>query len=171
MHKIKGLWRKWGGINNMTMMKCIPNCGLYNGPLTLRINQFCIFTSLSALIYFEMFKVLHKIWCNTLSLQNATTACRQQISVNTNHCVFVCHPIFLESRRRGPPFLKNCRSIGDEDRGRGSAACMQPPLTELCLALDHMSVLPVSVPTSLAGFIITVQVGTFNRQLAVVGLR
>ena len=59
----------------------------------------------------------------------------------------------------------------DEDRGRESAAYMQLPHTELCLALDHMPVLPLSVPTSLAGFIITVQVGTFSRQLAVAGLR
>lgn len=48
---------------------------------------------------------------------------------------------------------------------------MQLPHTELCLALDHMPVLPLSVPTSLAGFIITVQVGAFSRQLAVAGLR
>lgn len=43
--------------------------------------------------------------------------------------------------------------------------------TQLCLLLDHMPVLPLSVPTSLAGSIITVQVGTFSRQLAVAGLR
>lgn len=43
--------------------------------------------------------------------------------------------------------------------------------TELCLSLDRMPARLVCVPTSLACFIITVQVGTFNRQLAVAGLR
>lgn len=43
--------------------------------------------------------------------------------------------------------------------------------TQLCLPLDHMPVPPLSVPTSLAGSITTVQVGTFSRQLAVAGLR
>lgn len=57
------------------------------------------------------------------------------------------------------------------DTGSVSAAYMQLLYTELCLALDHMPVLPLSVPTSLAGFSITLQVGTFSRQLAVVGLR
>lgn len=55
-----------------------------------------------------------------------------------------------------PPFLRTDPVerllTRDENRGRESAAYMQLPHTELCLALDHMPVLPLSVPTSLAGF-------------------
>jgi len=53
----------------------------------------------------------------------------------------------------------------------GNAAYMQLPHTVLYLASDYVPVLPLSVPTSSAGSIITVEVGTFNRQLAVAGLR
>lgn len=57
----------------------------------------------------------------------------------------------------------------EEDTGGESRTYTQPFHT-VCV-LDHMPVPPRSVPTSLAGFIITVQVGTFSRQLAVAGLR
>lgn len=63
------------------------------------------------------------------------------------------------------------RDEADQHPVRAAATTTHTHTQPCFLAVDQMPVFSLSVPTSLAGSILTAKVGTFSRQLAVAGLK